>query len=149
MKDFFEMPRAFLVAVVFTSGVLIIAPGIGNQTGPTSKDEYHRVFRTALTMMEENVWLVPVLDGSPRIEKPPLLNWLARWNFERFGVSLLSARSIVVMFAGLLIAVVLAIGLELTNNIRYSVTAAAIALSNIGVAIHGRILLPDIPTAAS
>ena len=142
------MHRALLVAVVFTITVLIIAPGIGNQTGPTSKDEYHRVFRTALTMIEEKVWLVPVLDGSPRIEKPPLLNWLTRWNFERFGVSLLSARSIVVIFAGLLIAVVFAIGLELTNNIRYGVTAAAIALSNIGVAIHGRILLPDIPTAA-
>jgi hypothetical protein len=148
MKDFVETHRPTLLAVVFTIAVLITAPGIGNQTGPTSKDEYHRVFRTALTMIEENVWLVPVLDGSPRIEKPPLLNWLTRWNFELFGVSLLSARSIVVIFAGLLVAVVLAIGLELTNNIRYGVTAAAIALSNIGIAIHGRILLPDIPTAA-
>ncbi len=99
-------------------------------------------------MMEEDVWLVPFLDGSPRIEKPPLLNWLTRWNFERFGVSLLSARSIVVIFAALLIAVVLTLGLELTTDIRYGVTAAAIALSNIGIAIHSRILLPDIPTAA-
>ena len=33
-------------------------------------------------MIEENVWLVPILDGNPRIEKPPLLNWLTRWNFE-------------------------------------------------------------------
>jgi 4-amino-4-deoxy-L-arabinose transferase-like glycosyltransferase len=147
MKDFIETHRAILLAVVFTIAVLITAPGIGNQTGPTSKDEYHRVFRTALTMIEENVWLVPVLDGSPRVEKPPLLNWLTRWNFEMFGVSLLSARSTVVIFAGLLVAVVLAIGLELTNNIRYGVTAATIALSNIGIAIHGRILLPDIPTA--
>ena len=77
MKSFFEMHRALLVAVVFTIAVLLTAPGIGNQTGPTSKDEYHRVFRTALSMIEENVWLVPVLDGSPRIEKPPLLNWLS------------------------------------------------------------------------
>lgn len=52
-----------------------------------------------------------------------------------------------VIFAGLLVAVVLAIGLELANNIRYGVTAATIALSNIGIAIYGRILLPDIPTA--
>ena len=148
MKDLFESHRTILLAVVFTFAVLITAPGIGNQTGPTSKDEYHRVFRTALTMVEEDVWLVPFLDGSPRIEKPPLLNWLTRWNFERFGVSLLSARSIVVIFAALLITVVLAVGLELTNDIRYAVTAAAIALSNIGIAIHSRILLPDIPTAA-
>jgi 4-amino-4-deoxy-L-arabinose transferase-like glycosyltransferase len=148
MTNFFETHRGVLLAVVFTVAVFITAPGIGNHTGPTSKDEYHRVFRTALTMMEEDVWLVPFLDGSPRIEKPPLLNWLTRWNFERFGVSLRSARSIVVIFAALLSAVVLAIGLELTNDIRYGVTAAAIALSNIGIAIHGRILLPDVPTAA-
>ncbi len=148
MKDFFETHRAILLAIVFTFAVLVTAPGIGNPTGPTSKDEYHRVFRTALTMMKEDVWLVPFLDGSPRIEKPPLLNWLTRWNFERFGISLLSARSIVVIFAALLLTVVLAIGLELTNDIRYGVTAAAIALSNIGIAIHSRILLPDIPTAA-
>ena len=148
MKDFFESHRTILLAVVFTFAVIMTAPGIGNQTGPTSKDEYHRVFRTALTMMEEDVWLVPLLDGSPRIEKPPLLNWLTRWNFERFGISLRSARSVVVIFAALLITVILVIALELTNNIRYGVTAAAIALSNIGIAIHGRILLPDIPTAA-
>lgn len=148
MTNFFDTHRAILLALVFTCGVLITAPGIGNQTGPTSKDEYHRVFRTALTMMEEDVWLVPFLDGSPRIEKPPLLNWLTRWSFERFGISLRSARSIVVIFAALLITMVLAIALELTNNIRYGVTAAAIALSNIGIAIHGRILLPDVPTAA-
>jgi hypothetical protein len=148
MTNFFDTHRAILLAVVFTFSVIITAPGIGNQTGPTSKDEYHRVFRTALTMMEEDVWLVPFLDGSPRIEKPPLLNWLTRWNLERFGISLRSARSIVVIFAALLIAMVLAIALELTNSIRYAVTAAAIALSNIGIAIHGRILLPDVPTAA-
>jgi hypothetical protein len=148
MKDFFEAHRPILLAVVFAFAVLVTAPGIGNQTGPTSKDEYHRVLRTALTMTEEDVWLVPFLDGKPRIEKPPLLNWLTRWNFERFGISLRSARSIVVFFAAVLVTVVLALGLELTNDIRYGVAAAAIALSNIGIAIHGRILLPDVPTAA-
>jgi len=61
MKDFFETHRPILWAVVFTFAVLITAPGIGNQSGQTLKDEYHRVFRTALTMIEEDVWLVPIL----------------------------------------------------------------------------------------
>jgi hypothetical protein len=148
MKHFSEKHRTMLLVMVFTIAVMATAPGISNQSSPTSKDEYHRIFRTALTMMEENVWLVPVLDGNPRIEKPPLLNWLTRLSFELFGVSLLSARLIGLMFSGLLITVVAAIGLELTNNIRYGLAAAAIALSNIGIAIHGRILLPDVPTAA-
>ena len=51
--------------------VLLNAVGVSERTSPTSKDEYHRVFRTALTMIEENVWFVPLLDGNPRIEKPP------------------------------------------------------------------------------
>jgi hypothetical protein len=42
--------------------VLLNAIGVDKVTSPTSKDEYHRVFRTALTMREENVWLVPLLD---------------------------------------------------------------------------------------
>ena len=77
---------------VFLATVLLNAIGVDKVTSPTSKDEYHRVFRTALTMSEENVWLVPLLDGNPRIEKPPLLNWLTRFNFEVFGLSAGSAR---------------------------------------------------------
>ena len=142
------MHRAALLGSIILITMLLNALGAGNLTSPTSKDEYHRVFRTALTMSEENVWLVPLLDGNPRIEKPPLVNWLTRLSFEVFGISVGSARLIILLFSGLLVAVITAIALELQPDVRYAISAALIGLSTIGMAIHGRILLPDIPTAA-
>ena len=148
MMSFMQKHKLVFLGSVFLATVLLNAIGVDKVTSPTSKDEYHRVFRTALTMSEENVWLVPLLDGNPRIEKPPLLNWLTRFNFEVFGLSAGSARLIILLFSGLLVAVIAAIALELQPDIWYAIFAALIALSTIGMSIHGRILLPDIPTAA-
>ena len=100
-------------------------------------------------MMEEDVWLVPLLDGSLRIEKPPLLKLADALEFRAIRDFTRKRPFGVVIFAALLITVILVIALELTNNIRYGVTAAAMALSNIGIDIHGRILLPDIPRRLS
>jgi 4-amino-4-deoxy-L-arabinose transferase-like glycosyltransferase len=148
MISFMQKHRFVFLGSVFLLTVLLNAIGVDKVTSPTSKDEYHRVFRTALTMSEENVWFVPLLDGNPRIEKPPFLNWLTRLSFELFGVAVGSARLVILLFSGLLVAVIAAIALELQPDVRYAMSAALIALSTIGMAIHGRILLPDIPTAA-
>ena len=148
MISFFQKHRAVFLGSIFLITVLFNAVGVGKLTSPTSKDEYHRVFRTALTMMQEDVWLVPLLDRNPRIEKPPFLNWLTRLSFEVFGVTVGSARLIILIFSGLLVLVIAAIGLELSHDHRYAISAAFICFSTIGMAIHGRILLPDIPTAA-
>ena len=98
MISFVQKHRLVFLASVFLVMVLLNAIGVGKLTSPTSKDEYHRVFRTALTMIEENVWFVPLLDGNPRIEEPPFLNWLTRLSFEGFGVSVGSARLIILLF---------------------------------------------------
>ena len=82
MMSFMQNHRLVCLGSVFLVTVLLNAIGAEKVTSPTSKDEYHRVFRTALTMSEENVWLVPLLDGNPRIEKPPLVNWLTGLSFE-------------------------------------------------------------------
>ena len=65
-----------------------------------------------------------------------------------FGISVGGARLIILLFSGLLVAVIAAIALELQPDVRYATSAALIGVSTIGMAIHGRILLPDIPTAA-
>ena len=148
MMSFMQKHRLVFLGSVLLVTVLLNGIGADKVTSPTSKDEYHRVFRTALTMSEENVWLVPLLDGNPRIEKPPLVNWLTRLSFEVFGISVGSARLVILLFSGLLVAVIAAIALELQPDVRYAASAALIGVSTIGIAIHGRILLPDIPTAA-
>jgi hypothetical protein len=43
MKHFSEKHRTMLLVMVFTIAVMATAPGISNQSSPTSKDEYHRI----------------------------------------------------------------------------------------------------------
>ena len=139
---------AAFIALLFCGSIALFSLGIGEITGPTSKDEYHRVFRTALQMMEQDIWWIPTLDGVPRLEKPPLIPWLTRLSFEVFGVGLLSARIIIVSFTALFVMLIVLTSYEITKNTRTSIAAGMIALSAAPLAIHGRILLADIPTAA-
>jgi 4-amino-4-deoxy-L-arabinose transferase-like glycosyltransferase len=117
--------RNRLLLLLFFGSILVLSPGIYKITSVTDPDEYHRVFRTALTMMERDEWLVPYLDGSPRIRKPPLITWLTRASFEVFGVSLISARIVSVGFAAMFVLSIALIGLELTQGLKFSLTAGA------------------------
>ena len=60
----------------FLLAFLVLGPGIGAATGFTGKDEFFLGLRTPMEMIDGNHWLVPFLDGAPRIRKPPLLYWL-------------------------------------------------------------------------
>jgi len=142
----FNRPYASCL-VLFGLALAFFSIGVGEITSPTSKDEYHRVFRTALQMVEQKVWWIPTLDGAPRLEKPPLLAWLTRLSFELFGIGLKSARIIIVLFSALFVAVVALIAHELRQDRGTALLAGMIALSTVPIGIHGRILLPDIPTA--
>src|SRR5687768_16261481 len=55
-------------------------------------------------MLQRSSWLVPILDGSPYIDKPVLFHWLQGLAFWLFGESELAARmpsalSAIVLFA--------------------------------------------------
>ncbi|HET7853513.1 MAG TPA: glycosyltransferase family 39 protein, partial [Candidatus Methylomirabilis sp.] len=137
-----------LLTLLFLASVLALSPGIGEVTGITTGDESQLTFRTALTMMEHDVWIVPRLGENPRLKKPPMIYWLTRASFEVFGVSLLSGRIPGVLFGALLVLVVALIGFEFTDNLKYSLCAGLIALSTIGVTIESRYAMLDVPTAA-
>lgn len=139
--------RYLLLTLLFFVSIMALSQGIGKITGVTAKDEYHLALRTPLSMMEQGVWIVPYLDGAPRIKKPPMINWLTRASFEVFGVSLRSARMVSVLFAALFVLVVALIGVEYTGNLRYGLCAGLIALSTVGVAIQSKYLVLDVPTA--
>jgi len=140
--------KTLVLTLLFLGSVLALLPGIGKITGVTTKDEYFLIYGTALTMAERHEWLVPHLDGAPRIRKPPLISWLARASFELLGVSVSSGRLVGVFFAALFVVVVALIGFECTRDLNYGVSAALIALSTGGLAVQGRFLMLDIPTAA-
>ena len=140
--------RTLLLTLLFLAALLALSPGIGEFTGITTGDESQLTLRTALTMVEQDVWIVPHLDGVPRLKKPPMIYWLTRASFEVFGVSLLSGRIVGVLLGALLVLVVALIAFEFTENLRYGLCAGLIALSTIGITIESRYAMLDVPTAA-
>ena len=140
--------RRLALAVLFLTALALLAMGIREHTGVTGKDEYFLSLRTALCMVEQEQWLVPCLDGAPRLKKPPMLYWLTRASHEAFGVSLGSARLVAVSLAALLVLGVALIALELGADLSQGLLAGLIAASFLGLSVNGRMLELDIPVAA-
>jgi 4-amino-4-deoxy-L-arabinose transferase-like glycosyltransferase len=53
-----------------------------------------RYAQIAREMLISNRWIVPVLNGQPYLDKPPLFYWLIRTSFQVFGVHDWAARLI-------------------------------------------------------
>ena len=138
--------RQTLLLFLLTLAVLL--PGIWEATGLTGKDEFFLGLRTPMEMIEGNHWLVPFLDGAPRIRKPPLLYWLGRASFEIFGISLVSARLVTVLFAALLVVSTAGIGRRLSGHNETGWIAGCVLLGCLGMASEGRRFMLDVPVAA-
>jgi len=133
---------------LFLLALAILLPGIWVATGLTGKDEFFLGLRTPLEMIAGDHWLVPFLDGVPRIRKPPLLYWLGRAGFETLGASLLTARLVAVLFAALLVVSTAGIARRLSGQAQTSFIAGCILLGCLGVASEGRRFMLDVPVAA-
>jgi 4-amino-4-deoxy-L-arabinose transferase-like glycosyltransferase len=140
--------RRLTLAVLFLTATVLLAVGIGEHTGVTGKDEYYLSLRTAMCMVEQDQWLVPCLDGAPRLKKPPMLYWLTRAGHEAFGVSLGGARLVAVTLAALLVLGTALIALELGAGLSRGLLAGLISASFLGLSVNGRMLELDIPVAA-
>lgn len=128
--------------------LLALGLGIWEPTSLTGKDEFFLGLRTPMEMMERQEWLVPFLDGAPRIRKPPMLYWLARLSYETFGISLASARLVTVLFGTLMVLATVGIGRRLLGDSRAALLAGGIMLGLLGMASESRRLMLDIPVAA-
>ena len=153
----FSLPtwlRRLTPGVLFGLAVVLLGLGIWEPTALTGKDEYFLGLRTPMEMMARQEWLVPFLDGAPRVKKPPLLYWLGRASFETLGPSLVSARLIAVLFGALLVAATAGIGQRLTRRFKtgeptiLGAAAALILLSCLGLHSEARRFMLDVPTAA-
>ena len=134
--------------LLFLLALAVLLPGIWEATGLTGKDEFFLGLRTPMEMIEGNHWLVPFLDGAPRIRKPPLLYWVGRASFEAFGISLLTARTVGVLFAALLIVATAGIARRLSGKAETGWIAGCILLGCLGMATEGRRFMLDMPVAA-
>jgi len=134
--------------LLFLLALAVLLPGIWEATGLTGKDEFFLGLRTPMEMIEGNHWLVPFLDGAPRIRKPPMLYWIGRLGFETLGISLLTARFLGVLFAALLVVSTAGIARRLSGKVQTAWIAAGILLGCLGMATEGRRFMLDIPVAA-
>lgn len=135
-------------AVLFLLALVLLLPGIWEATGLTGKDEFFLGLRTPMEMMESDHWLVPFLDGAPRIRKPPLLYWLGRADFELFGPSLTAARALAVGFAALFVVATGGIARRLTRDAATGLASGLILLGCLGLHTEGRRFMLDVPVAA-
>jgi 4-amino-4-deoxy-L-arabinose transferase-like glycosyltransferase len=136
--------RLLLVAVA----LCVLLPGFSAPTSHSGKDEYLLTLRTPLAMMEADVWVIPELDGAPRLKKPPLLYWLGRVSYEAFGPSLASGRLVGIAFALLLLAATVGIARRLTGSDAAAFWSGLVLITAAGFAVEGRRMMLDIPVAA-
>ncbi|MBL8420514.1 MAG: glycosyltransferase family 39 protein [Dechloromonas sp.] len=134
--------------LLFLLALTVLLPGIWEATGLTGKDEFFLGLRTPMEMIEGDHWLVPFLDGAPRIRKPPLLYWATRISYEIFGISLASARLVTVLFAALLVVATAGIARRLAGQAETGWIAGCILLGCLGMASEARRLMLDVPVAA-
>ena len=134
--------------ILFLLALAVLVPGIWEATGLTGKDEFFLGLRTPMEMMQGNHWLVPFLDGAPRIRKPPMLYWVGRLGFETLGVSLASARFLGVLFASLLIVSAAGIARRLSGRPQTGWVTGCVLLGCLGMATEGRRFMLDVPVAA-
>jgi 4-amino-4-deoxy-L-arabinose transferase-like glycosyltransferase len=144
----FALSPARQTLLLFLLALAVLVPGIWEATGLSGKDEFFLGLRTPMEMIAGDHWLVPFLDGVPRIRKPPLLYWLGRASFELFGPSLAAARLIDVLFAALLVVATAGIARRLSGEARTGLIAAGILLGCLGLASEGRRFMLDVPVAA-
>src|ERR1700733_3324408 len=75
-----------LLGLWLVGGVLLLT-AIG--APPVSRTQEARVLETARQMLGAGPhgWLIPMLNGHPRLEKPPLCYWMAAIAYKIAGVS--------------------------------------------------------------
>lgn len=97
---------------------------------------------TAWEMVESGNWLIPTLEGIPRLQKPPLVYWLTAGSLRLFGRNEFAARLPTALALVGLMLVTLAVGARLYGSSR-GVVAAAILGTSFGMVALGKLIMPE------
>jgi 4-amino-4-deoxy-L-arabinose transferase-like glycosyltransferase len=118
-----EPPRGLLPLLWAASGLLLLV-WIG--TPPVERAQEARVLETSRQMLGTGWrgWMVPLLNGEPRLKKPPLAYWLTAASFKVFGVSEAAGRVPAVLAGWLTLALTFAAA-RLLFDTRVALSAAA------------------------
>jgi 4-amino-4-deoxy-L-arabinose transferase-like glycosyltransferase len=133
------MRHALFVILIALAGLLHVATiGSGDLYSQT-EGQYAGAARE---MVEADQWLLPTNNGTPRLQKPPLLYWLIIISFKLFGVNAAAARLPVALAVVASAALIFLIGEKLTDYWRGFI-AGLIYLSLCGTFLLARIVMPE------
>jgi 4-amino-4-deoxy-L-arabinose transferase-like glycosyltransferase len=117
--------------------------------GPdVSRTQEARVLETARELLGApwRRWIIPVLNGRVRLEKPPLAYWMAAASFEALGVSEKAGRLPFALCNWLTLAVVYRAGRWLAGRMT-GLLAAALLMSSYMFMRYGRLAETDGPAS--
>jgi 4-amino-4-deoxy-L-arabinose transferase-like glycosyltransferase len=97
---------------------------------------------TAWEMSQSRDWIVPTLEGVPRLQKPPLVYWLTAASLAAMGHGETGARLPTALAVVALAVVVCAMGRRLYGPER-GIAAAAIFASLLGTVLLGKLIMPE------
>src|SRR5215813_436382 len=78
---------AFAPCLVCDSDCLGGSPARGNHRVRRPVQPEGQYAGAAREMVEAHQWLLPTNDGTPRLQKPPLLYWLIIISYKLFGIN--------------------------------------------------------------
>jgi 4-amino-4-deoxy-L-arabinose transferase-like glycosyltransferase len=126
-------------------GVLSVAGGlhVATATVPDLYDELPGQYAgAAREMVESGNWLIPTLDGIPRLQKPPLVYWITALSLSLFGRTEFAARFPTALALVGLMLVTFGLGARLYGPWR-GVVASAILGTSFGMVALGKHIMPE------
>jgi dolichol-phosphate mannosyltransferase len=111
-------------------------------TCPLQEPQEARYAEIPREMLEQGSWIVPVLDGQPYCDKPPLLYWMVMGSYHVFGVHDWAAR-LVPSLAGFLTVLVTYFWGRRTVGRRAAMAGAAILCLSARFLYYTRMLTMD------
>jgi 4-amino-4-deoxy-L-arabinose transferase-like glycosyltransferase len=127
-----------LLAVIVAAALLFFT----KLTCPLQEPQEARYAEIPREMLDQGSWLVPILDGQPYCDKPPLLYWMVMGSYQVFGVHDWAAR-FVPSLAGFLTVIVTYFWGRRTVGPRAALAGAAILCLSARFIYYSRMLTMD------
>lgn len=104
--------------------IFILTSFAGYWNIPVERTQEARVAVTAREALEDGNWLIPTLNGVPRLKKPPLMTWIVALSYKFFGkINEFSARFPSVLFAYVAALGIFFLGVKLFGRLEATVSS--------------------------
>ncbi|MCO8121683.1 glycosyltransferase family 39 protein [Stieleria sp. TO1_6] len=142
MPTFLMQPcwqRVIAWSVLVVAAMIVLLP---NLSYPLIEPDETRYAQIAIEMIDSRDWVTPTLDGTPYLDKPPLMYWLTATSFEWFGISETAARMPSVLAALATIVLTYLLGQRIVGGRAAWLGAISLLLCG-GFVLTGRFLILD------